>query len=153
MALPRRLLLAVFLAAACRKSVAPEEQVRRAITQVEKAITEKDLSTVGKFISPDYKDAEQYDRNSVMGVLRLQFLRYPTIHLLVRIAEVTVPAPRQARALVYAAMASAPIRGPESLPQLSADLYRFEVDLRENNGDWKVVSASWRPVNVTEFGP
>jgi len=149
----RSFVAAALLAGACRKRLPPEEQVRRAIAAAEHAATEKDLSALGDFVSPAYKDAEQNDRAAVMGVLRLQFMRYPAIYLLLRIVSVEVPAPREARAVVLAAMASVPIHGPEELPRLAADLYRFELQLRddEGKGRWQVVGATWRPVELGEF--
>jgi hypothetical protein len=144
--------LAVVTLAGCRgKRLSPEQQVRSAIAGVERAVEEKDLKRVGRFVSERYRDKEGNDRQAVLGLLRLQVLRYPAIHLLVRVTGVELPGPKQARATVIAAMASLPIAAPADLPKASADLYRFELQLTEDDGEWRLESASWKPARPEDF--
>src|SRR5689334_17246354 len=102
------LLLALLLAPACKRPLTPEQQVRAAIAAAEKAAEEKDLKRLGELISERYTDGEN-DRALVMGLVRLQFLRFPSIHLLVRVASVTFPQPDEAQAVAFVAMAGLPI--------------------------------------------
>jgi hypothetical protein len=139
-------------AAGCRRRrPPPEEQIRRALAEAEAAAGEKDLSRLKRFVSAQYRDAEQNDRAAVLGILQLQFLRYPTIHLFTKVAAVDVISPREGRATLFAAMASVPIRAPDELPRLAADLYRFDLDMRDEEGDgaWVVVGGTYRPADLS----
>lgn len=152
----RRALLLIVLtsiASGCRKNrLTPEQQVRKAIADVEKAVEDKDSDGISAFVSEKYSDPEQRDRRTVRGLMRLQFLRYPTIHLLVRVSAVDFPVPGQARATVFAAMGSLPIGGAADIPRVTADVYRFDLDLaEEDKGRWKVTGAKWSRARPDDF--
>jgi hypothetical protein len=153
----RALVLALLLVApACKRALTPEEQVRAAIAAAEKAAEEKDVRGVGQFVSERYSDGEN-DRPLVLGVVRLQFLRFPSIHLLVRVASVALPQPGEAHAVAFVAMAGLPIAGVDDLSRVSADLYRFELELADEGskgpgkGPWRIRSARWARARAGDF--
>jgi hypothetical protein len=148
----RRVLVLGLMLAGCKRPLTPEQQVRAALSAAEQAAQEKDLQALGGFLSEQYSDREQNDRQAVMGLLRLQFIRFPAIHLLVRVPHVGFPEPGRAEATALVAMAALPIAGPDELPRLSADLYRFDLVLGdEGKGHWRVRSAAWAPARAEDF--
>jgi hypothetical protein len=131
-------------AAACKKPLSPEQQVRAAIAEAEQAAADKDLKRLGALVAEHYADPDGNDRTAVLNVLRLQFLRAGSVHLFVRVSHVELPGPDQARAVVYVALASVPVPSPDDLVRLNADLYRFELQFeREGKTGWRVLSARW----------
>jgi hypothetical protein len=151
----KALLVALLLVApACKRALTPEQQVRAAIAAAEKAAQEKDLRALGGFVSERYNDGEN-DRPLVLGLVRLQFLRFPSIHLLVRVSAVEFPQPGEARAVAFVAMASLPIAAASDLSRMTAELYRFDLELAEEGnrgkGPWRVRSARWAPARPGDF--
>ena len=141
------LLIALVLAApGCRRSrLTPEEQVRKAIDIVVKAVGERDIKPVAVSVSEQYADREGNDKQHIVSLVRVQFVLHPNLYLVVKIASVECPEPIQARAVVYAAMASVPAGVLPDLRNLSADVYRFDLALADEDGTWRVRRAAWAP--------
>jgi hypothetical protein len=139
------LLVVLALAATgCRRSrLSPEEQVRKAIDAVVKAVGERDIKPVAAAVSKQYADGEGNDKKQVVSLVRVQFLLHPNLYLIAKIASVECPEPIQARAVVYVAMASMPSGTVPDLRNLSADVYRFELTLVDEDGTWRVHRAAW----------
>jgi hypothetical protein len=153
MACDRRAFLAgALLGCGCKKPLSPEEQVRATIGAAEKAAEAKDLGALAELVSAGYSDREQNDRQVVLNLLKVQFIRFPAIYLLVRIPGVVFPQPGQAEAVVLVAMAGVPFERAAEFTQVHADLYRFDLLLAdEGKGRWRVVRASWGPAGVEDF--
>jgi hypothetical protein len=71
--------------------------------------------------------------------------------MLTRVRHVEVSPPGEARAVAVVAMAGTPIPGPEALSGLRANLYFFDVRLRQEDGSWRVTSAQWEPATVEDL--
>lgn len=148
----RGLLVAVLLAACRRKRRAPEERVREVLLELEEAVEGKDLKPIKAALSEHFKGGEESDRQAVIGMLQVMFLSHPSIHLLVRVQDVAVAGPGQVRAELLVAMASVPVREPQELPRLQADLYQFTLAFAEEERDlYRVVAASWAPARLEGF--
>jgi hypothetical protein len=137
--------------AACAKRETPEQRVRAVIIGAEQAVEKKDISQVRGFLSERYTDEEGRDRRAVEGILRLYLLRNEAIHLLTRIDAITVVPPGKAEAVVYVAMAARPITQADTLSSFNANLYRFELSFAEEDKQWRVVRAAWRPAEPADF--
>lgn len=87
----------------------------------------------------------------MMGIVAFHFLQNRGIHLLTRVSEVAVAPPGEARAVAFVAMAGTPIDSAATLADVRADLWRFDVTLREEDGEWRVVRADWRPASAEDF--
>jgi hypothetical protein len=147
----RRALLLALLVIGCRKKRTPEQRVRELLLELEEAVEAKDLKPIKAAISERFKGGEEADRQAVVGMLQLTFLRHPSIHLLVRIQDVAVKGPGQVRAELLVAMASVPVRDAHELPRLQADLYQFVLDFVEEDGTFRIVGATWGPARIEGF--
>lgn len=136
---------------ACTKRETPEQRVRAAIASAEEAVEKKDIAALRNFVSERYTDEDGRDRRAVEGILRLYVLRNEAIHLLTRIEAVSAPAPGKAEAVVYVAMAGRPITQADTLSSFNASLYRFELGFAEEDKQWRVARATWRPAEPTDF--
>jgi hypothetical protein len=147
-----RAALAVLLCAgACADRDAPEDRVRAVLASLEEAAEARDAAAMKEHVSERYRDARGQDRQAVAALVTFHFLRNRSVHLLTRVGAVTIAEPGEARVEALVAMAGAPIPSPEALVRLRADLYRFDLDLREEEGDWRVVSADWRRAALQDF--
>jgi len=147
----RFLLLAVTLLAGCRRKLSPELRIRQELDALEVAVEEKDFSRVKEGLSAEFGGPEGIDRPGVMALLQLRLRSRPAVHLLVRVVEVAMASPTVGRVQLVVAMAALPIAGPQALPRLEADLYRFWLELVEDDGRFRVRSARWEPAQVEEF--
>jgi hypothetical protein len=152
----RRLLAAALLAAgagACkRKRTTPEDRVRLLLAELETAVEEKDLDPIEAAISERYEGEHDTDRKAVIGTMQVMFLRHPAIYLVVRIQEIELPAPGQARAQLLVGMASVPVQSAEELPRVNADLHRFTLELAEEEPErYRIVGARWEPARLEAF--
>jgi len=148
-----RLLLAAALLAGCSPTGEdPETRVRAVVAELRAAALARDVAAMKRHVSEDYADAAGRDRRALAGLATFHLLRNQGLHLLTRTRSVTFPEPGVAHADVLVAMAGAAIPGPESLARLRADLYRFALVLRDEEGTWRITSARWRPARLADFG-
>lgn len=144
-------LLALATAACGGGDATPEARVRSTLAAIEAAAEARDVAGVKEHVSESYRDAAGRDRRAVGALAFAHFQRNASVHLLTRVSALEIPAPGEARAEVLVAMAGRPIPSVEALPALRADLYRFELTLRDEDGDWRVVAAQWRPATLQDF--
>jgi hypothetical protein len=147
------IVLLLLSATACRSGVtSPEAQVRATIERAETLAETRDLGGLKNLVSDAYHDDGGQDKRAILGVLFMQFRRHESIHLFTRVDQIEVRK-SQATARVFAAMAGRPIPRAEDLPALRADLYRFDLALTEERGEWQVTRSSWRPAVLRDFFP
>ena len=143
---PILILLVALVAPGCHRSrLSPEERVRKAIDVVVKAVRDRDLKPVTASVSAEYADREGNDKKQIVSLVRAQFLLHPNLYVVAKITSVECPEPIQAQVVVYAAMASVPAGSTPDLRDLSADVYRFDLTLIDEDGTWRVRRAEWTP--------
>ncbi len=72
--------------------------------------------------------------------MRGYFLAHQRIEIVARVDEVVLEGADAARAVVHAGMAGQR-SGAALLGGLDADLYRFELELVNDDGDWRIIGA------------
>lgn len=148
----RWMLAALALALGCsRGAESPEDQVRRVLAALEAAAEARDVGALKAHVSESYRDAQGNDRRAVLGLATAHFMRNSSVYVFARIGEVEIAQPGTARAEALVALAGTPIPDAAALPELHADLYRFDVTLRDEGGDWRVTSAEWQPASAGDF--
>lgn len=131
------------IVAGCSESDSAETQVRAVIERMELAAEGRDVGNVVELISDAYRDDYGRGRDDVGRLARGYFIANQSIHLLTRIEELSFLAEDEARAVVLVGMVGRDAAA-ESAWDLAADLYRFEVAIVREDGDWKITWARWR---------
>lgn len=131
--------------------LSPEARVKEIVAKAEEAAEARDLGAVKKLVSEAYSDEGGNDRRALLGIVQYYFLRFEALHLLVRIDSIAFPRPGRARVTAIAAMAGEPIPTAESLGSLRADVYRFDVDLIEEDGQYRLATARWQRAAARDF--
>ncbi len=130
----------------------PESQVRRLFAEVEQAARDKDLSVLKGFIAESYRDAAGRGKRELSGLLAGYTLRRGSIHLLLRVRDVSFPSPQSARAELIAAVARSQLLDWSQVPKLRADVFVFEVELvDEDGGCWRVIAAQWHRATLDDL--
>ena len=145
-----RICAALLLLAACREAETPEAAVRRVLGELEAAAEARDVGAMKPHLSESYRDSQGNDRRAVLGLATAHFMRNRSIYLLTRVSELEI-ADAGASAVVLVALAGTPIHDPSALLGVRADLYRFDVRLRDEDGHWRVTSAEWQPASPADF--
>jgi hypothetical protein len=129
----------------CHKET-EQDKVKTIITNLQKATEEKDLKTIITSLSKSYSDPQGNNYESIKGLVLAYFYQYPKISMYipdldVSVEEQSAKAVFQAVLTARGASASAPTVLPESL-----GMYAFDLSLKKESGEWKVVSAKWERI-------
>lgn len=129
----------------------PEAEVRQFIAAGEKAAEERNLGDIKKLISENYIDDKDRKKIDLVRVVAGYFLRNNNIHLFSRIGSLQFTEKDKAELQVFVAMAGLPVESAEMLLDARADLYRFDMILTRDSGEWLLSSAQWRPARKVDF--
>ncbi|MFI5317343.1 MAG: hypothetical protein ACHQ6T_16710 [Myxococcota bacterium] len=129
----------------------PEDRVRQVLAALAAAAEARDVGALKAYVSESYKDAEGNDRRTVLGVATAHFMRNSSVYVLMRVSELEIPEPGYASARALVALAGTPIANAGALLSVRADLYRFDLRLRDERGEWRVTSAAWQPASPSDF--
>ncbi len=132
-------LVAVLLVACGGERSAPEEEIRAWIDAVHAAAEDKDRRAIVVRISEGYVDSRGNSRDDIENRIRLIFLRQSTITLFPTIDSIEVFDGTAANVELTVGMAGT----NQSALGLSADAYRFELELERGDSDWRLISARW----------
>jgi hypothetical protein len=132
--------VAVVLLASCAREDSPEQQVRNTIARAEELAEARDVSGVLSLVSEDYSDARDFDRRELANYLRGYFVMHQSVNLLVRIDSLEFPADNLAQAEITVGMLGRRGASEESW-EFAADLQTLEVELLNEDGDWRVIRA------------
>jgi hypothetical protein len=124
-------LIAVCLLVACGARSSDEEQVREVFASAEIAAENRDASDVLEFVADDYEDSNGFDKSRLRDFLRAYFLAHPKIELIVDIETLEFPADGVAHSQLTVT----------SLSLNDPDRQRLRVELRRQDGEWRVSRA------------
>ena len=116
-----------------------------------KAVNERQLGPVAAAISEQYSDEDGNHKEQLVGYLRAQFILRQNLYLVVKLSSLECPEPGRARVVAFAAMAATSGGALPDLRSLSADVYRFDIRMADEDGVWRVVGADWSPATVKDL--
>ena len=117
----------------------PEEQLRAWVAAGAEAAKDKNRRELVSMISESYADARGNERSDIDNLLRVYFLRQQKIALLTSIEHITVYDDTAAKIEMTVGMAGM----NDSVLGVSADAYRFELELERDADEWQLISARW----------
>ncbi|MCI0516293.1 MAG: hypothetical protein L0Y45_00505 [Woeseiaceae bacterium] len=118
---------------------APEEALRRWVSNAQAAAEREDRDALMSLLSEHYADARGNDHKSIEQMLRFYFLRQDRVILVSKIDEMVVSGGTAAVVKLSAGMAGA----NDAALGFSADAYRFELELELDGDDWLLTAARW----------
>lgn len=140
------------LLAGCGADTSPEDRLKAAIAIFVEALENGEPREAGKVLHPAYQDARHPDRRGAVASLFWYTRQHRDIHLFTLVRDIDIDATSEsARSGVLVAMAGVPIESVETLVSINADLYRFDVDWRHDEGEWRAVSAQWHRADLSSL--
>ena len=126
----------------CHKET-DQEKVKKVITDIQTAGEEKDVKKILNNLSKTYSDPQGYNYDSVKGLLLSYFFRYPKISVYINNLNISVEN-TSARAVFQTVLTSREKTGSvtDVIPQ-SLGIWDFDVSLKKESNNWKVISAKW----------
>lgn len=119
-----------------------EAEIRRRLEAAEEAAEARAAGFFADLIGAAYRDSRGNDRDELLRAVRGYFISNQRIEIVSRVDEVVLEGSDAARAVVQAGMAGQRT-GATLLGGLDADLYRFELELVHERGDWRIIGAKW----------
>jgi hypothetical protein len=145
------LFVIILIALGCHKET-EQDKIKKVITEIQTAAEKKDIKKIVNNISKTYNDPQGYNYEKIKGLIIGYFLRYPKISAYISNLEISVEN-TSAEAVFQAVLTSGDKTGSVSdvIPQ-SLGMYDFNVLLKKELNDWKVISAKWEQVGIDEHG-
>lgn len=136
-------MLAAIAVLACGCSAGdPATVIEQLIEETEIAAEARDTGHFRGLIANSYADSHGNDRERLINLIRGYFLAHQSIDVFSRIETVELRGDDAAEIVVLAGMlARRP--GEGLLEGFDGRLYRLELELVENDGDWQVIGAAW----------
>ena len=117
----------------------PEQQLRQWVADAQLAAEEKQRNALVEMISPAYTDGRGNQRGDIENMLRVYFLRQHRVALISNIDEIRVFGTSAGEIDLTVGMAGS----NDGALGFSADAYRFELELEQDDGDWLLIAARW----------
>jgi hypothetical protein len=121
----------------------PEAEVRALLADAEAAAEARDAGFFGEILGESYRDTHGNDREEMLRMVRGYFIANQRIEIVSRVDEVVIEGEDAARAVVHAGMLGRRA-GAALLDGIDAELYRFELELVNEGGDWQIIGADFR---------
>ena len=140
-----------FISACSDEPDSAEQQIRQFIATGERLAEQRNISILKELISENYHDEQKRDQKGILRLLMGYFLGHQNIHLLTHIQKINLTGAGQAHVTLFAAMTGKPVSSMDSLINIRAQLYLFELSLIKEANEWQVNQARWRRASINEM--
>jgi hypothetical protein len=120
----------------------PELEIRALLAGAEEAAEARDMGFFGDLLGASYRDARGLDRDEALRMIRGYFIANQRVEIVSRVDEVRIEGTDAARAVVHLGLVGQRA-GAGLIAGVDADLYRFELELVNDEGDWRIIGATW----------
>jgi len=134
-----------------RRAIPDEEAIRLLLDRAARAAEEKRVSDAVEAVSERFQGGG-LDRRGVKQLVALHVLRGEWVSVSVSGARIRVEDAGRARANVDVVLARGGAKGKalEALLPGEASVHRIACRLEREDGEWRIVEASWTPVGLPE---
>lgn len=143
-------ILTIIMMAGCRTQQGPDEIANIFIAAGEEALLARNGRAVRSLISDEYTDDNSRTAQDIRAIATGYIGRNQSIHIYSRLHSVTKQG-NYIQATVLSAFAALPIENVSFLPEVNADIYWFDILLTNEDGTWRLLTASWRTAMVDDF--
>ena len=144
-------LIGVSIFTACSPSEGPEAKLRALVSKAELAAEARDVGDFLGLVSSNFTGEGGLNKDGLGRALRAYFIVNQRVSVLTRIHEVRLEGQDLAHVEVTFAAARRPIEAGADLSEVRADIYRAELDLQLEDGEWRVIHARWQRGTPGDF--
>jgi len=126
------------------------DKIKDVIADMAAGAEAKDISRVKKHIAKEYKDPAGNDYDALKGIMLFYFMQQDSINVFLRRQEVEVNSGRGHAAVRAVISRGKKLGSVKDIVPEEAGGFVFDFTFDRRGGDWLLISATWRQVNVTE---
>lgn len=146
------LLVSLFAAVSlwsCGSETSPEAQIERLLERLEQAVETRAVRDAADLLADSYRDDYHVSKAAAARALFAYTRSQRALHLFTLLDRIDLSKDQSsAAAVVHVAVTRVPVESVDTLLSLNADLYRFDVELIDSDGEWRVATAKWRRVGT-----
>jgi uncharacterized protein YqgV (UPF0045/DUF77 family) len=116
-----------------------EQRLQAAVTGLQTAIEAREVRNAMDFIAEDFVGTGTLDREGVRSMLRVQVLRHAQLGLTLGPMQTELTGDRAT--VRFTAVATG---GSGALMPESARVWEVETGWRDDDGEWRLISAQWK---------
>ena len=120
----------------------PDAAIRELIDQGEAAAEERDTGFFRDALSANYSDARGNNRDRLIALLRGGFLTHESIEVVTRTESVVLNGADAAEVVMSVGVIGRR-SGGSLIGGLDGQLYRVELELVDDGGEWQIIGANW----------
>lgn len=120
----------------------PEAGIRELIERAELAAESRDTGFFRGVMAERYTDTRGNDRDRLIAMMRGYFLTHPSIEMVTRIDSIVLSGTDAAEVVLHAGVLGRR-DGVPLVAGLEGDLFRIELELVDQGGQWSVIGAHW----------
>ena len=124
-------------------TVDPTDAIRARLADAERAAEARDTGFFRDLLAEGYRDDRGNDRAAAIQLVRGFFLANQKVEIVSHVEQVTLEGSDAARVVVQAGLGGQR-SGASLLGGLHGDLYRFRLELVNEDGDWRIIGAQWQ---------
>lgn len=117
-----------------RQATSPQQQIERAVRSLARAAEQKELGPFRELLAEDFRDDGGRNREEALALLKLLYLRHPSISVTLLSLGVTLQGQDGAQVELTALLSE------NILPQDRGD---FVLNFSRRKGKWLLISAEW----------
>jgi len=127
----------------CSPSGTAEDEIRALVSAAEESAEARDASALKDLVADDYEDAAGRTAADVRTYLHGWLVAHPSVRLITRVDSFELEGTEQARVEVTVGMLGREAAS-DSAWDLAGDIWRFDLRLARDGGDWRVIRAGWQ---------
>lgn len=131
------------LAAGCGPAGTPEDEIRALVATAEESAEARDASALKGLVADDYQDPAGRTASDIRNYLHGWLVAHQSVRLLSRVDSIELEGTGLARVAVTVGMLGREADS-ESAWDLAGDVWRFDLMLAREDGDWRVIRAGWQ---------
>lgn len=119
-----------------------QDRARKVITGSQKAAEEKDVKEVLSYLSKTYSDPQGNNYDGIKDLLLFYFFRHQKVSVFITDLDITLN-DASAKATFQAVLSGRNKASADDVLPEALGVYSFDVSLKKESGEWKIVSAQW----------
>ena len=131
------------LAAGCRPSSTPEDEIHALVATAEESAEARDASALKDLVADDYEDPDGRSAADIRSYLHGWLVAHQTVRLISRVDSIELEGTELARVAVTVGMLGRDAAS-DSAWDLAGDVWRFDLMLAREGGSWRVIRAGWQ---------
>ncbi|HEY4717035.1 MAG TPA: hypothetical protein VII00_08015 [bacterium] len=136
------LISGVFFVQSCTKQT-DDYKIREIVNSVADAASKKDIKTIKKHVSVDYRDKKGNDYNGLRGMLAYYFLQHPRISVFITEVSVEISA-GSAEVFIRTVLTSGEdVKSLSDILPTNMSIYEFIIDFKKEGDNWVITGADW----------